>query len=64
MAVGSLKEDSHIEIHDVTTERIVSCLKAHKDMIDSMYKLVDLPADKMKSANPYIQWFVSASRDR
>ncbi len=60
IAVGSLKENSHIEIHNLNTERIVSCLKGHKDMIDSMYKMEEMPEAKGK----YTQWFVSASRDR
>lgn len=63
IAVGSLKEDSYIEVHDMNKPTILSRLKTHKDMIDSMLKLEFLP-EKIKTANPYIVWFLSASRDR
>jgi len=53
IAVGSLKEDSHIEVHDMNRNRVLSQLKMHKDMIDSMYKL-EMPQDKIKSSNPYV----------
>jgi len=35
----------------------------HKDMIDSMLKLEFLP-EKVLTGNPYVQWFLTASRDR
>ena len=38
MAVGSLREKSNIEIHDINTGVIVSVLSHHTDMIDSMLK--------------------------
>ena len=38
VAVGSLKENSAIEIHDINTSIIVSRLEYHTDMIDSMMK--------------------------
>ena len=38
IAVGSLSEASNIEIHDLPTNKIISVLKGHTDMIDSMLK--------------------------
>jgi WD40 repeat protein len=58
-----LKEASSIEIHDINKNKIVSQLKLHTDMIDSLLKL-ELPEDKTKISNPYIKWLLSASRDR
>jgi hypothetical protein len=63
IATGSLKESSHIEIHDVNKGKVVSVLKKHADMIDSLLK-IEFSAEKIKSGNPYIQWMLSASRDR
>ena len=63
MAVGSLKEPSHVEIHDLQANKLVSTLKKHSDMIDSLLKL-EFPCDKSKTINPYINWLLSASRDR
>jgi len=42
--------------------KIVSSLRKHKDMIDSMLK-VQIPQDLHKEPNPYVTWFVSAGRD-
>jgi chorismate mutase len=36
IAVGSLKEESHIEIHDIHTKVVTAVLKHHTDMIDSL----------------------------
>jgi len=36
IAVGSLKEESNIEIHDIHTEVVTAVLKHHTDMIDSL----------------------------
>ena len=66
IATGSLKEPSQIEIHDVYRDennQVLSLLKSHKDMIDSMLKIT-FPFEKLKSSNPYIQWLLSAGRDR
>jgi len=38
IAVGSLQEAGNIEIHDIFSRRVVSVLKGHTDMIDSMFK--------------------------
>jgi len=43
--------------------KLTANLKVHKDMIDSMLKLEFRP-EKTKTTNPYIIWFLSASRDR
>lgn len=43
--------------------RIVSILKKHEDMIDSLIKL-DFHKDKCKFENKFIVWLLSASRDR
>lgn len=63
IATGSLKEASHIEIHDVNKGKVISVLKKHADMIDSLLK-IDFTHEKIKTSNPYIQWMLSASRDR
>ncbi len=63
IATGSLKEASHIEIHDVNKGKLISVLKKHADMIDSLLK-IDFSPEKIKTSNPYIQWMLSASRDR
>jgi len=63
VAVGSLKENSNIEIHDIVSGKCVSTLKHHSDMIDSLLKL-DLSSKAYKVKNPYVQWVLSASRDR
>ena len=63
IAVGSLKENSNIEIHDMNKIKIVSHLRQHTDMIDSLMKL-ELPPEKTRIKNPYITWLLSASRDR
>ncbi len=61
--MGSLKENSTIEIHDTHKGTRVAQLSGHRDMIDSMLR-VELTNDKIKLVNPYINWFVSAGRDR
>jgi hypothetical protein len=39
VAVGCLKEPSVIEIHDMNKNKIISKLKHHADMIDSLLKI-------------------------
>ena len=63
MAVGSLKEESHIEIHDIQTQVITAVLKHHTDMIDSLLRY-DFPQKVTKTINNHITWLLSASRDR
>lgn len=38
-------------------------MSGHRDMVDSMLK-VNFPPEKLKIGNPYINYFVSAGRDR
>ena len=38
-------------------------MKKHTDMIDSLLRL-DFSCSKTKTINPYINWLISASRDR
>jgi len=71
IAVGSLKEDSSIEIHDVNKGKLVSSLAGHHDMIDSLLKLnFPQPSPKLSkqpphlASIPYISWLLSAGRDR
>ena len=63
IAVGSLKEESHIEIHDIHTEVVTAVLKHHTDMIDALFKY-EFPQKILKSKSPHITWLLSASRDR
>ena len=37
IAVGSLKEESNIEIYDIHTKVVTAVLKHHTDMIDSLF---------------------------
>ena len=62
IAVGQMRKESIIEIHDMNKGKIVSSLKRHKDMIDSMLKL-QIPLTQPQG-NPYVSWFVSAGRDQ
>ena len=63
IAVGSLKEESNIEIHDIQTNVVTAVLKHHTDMIDSLLKY-EFPIKIVKGRNAHIVWFLSASRDR
>ena len=63
IAVGSLKQKSNIEIHDMNAEVIVSVLKHHTDMIDSLLKYEFSPK-MFRTKSTHVQWIISASRDR
>jgi hypothetical protein len=66
IATGSLKEPAFIEIHPITKSikgNKTTILKKHSDMIDSLLKL-DFDPEKVKYNNLYVQWMLSASRDR
>ena len=63
IAVGSLKEESHIEIHDIQTEVVTAVLKHHTDMIDALFKY-EFPPKVLKTKSAHVTWLLSASRDR
>ena len=63
IAVGSLKEESNIEVHDINTEVVTAVLKYHTDMIDSLLKY-NFSQKITKARGPHITWLLSASRDR
>ena len=63
MAVGSLREQSYIEVHDFQTEVVTAVLKHHTDMIDSLLRY-EFTTNIRKTNNSHITWLISASRDR
>ena len=63
IAVGSLKQKSNIEIHDINAEVIVAVLREHTDMIDSLLKFEFSPK-MFRTKSNHVQWILSASRDR
>lgn len=63
MAVGSLREKSHVEIHDINTASVTAVLRHHTDMIDSLLKF-EFPHKVSRNKNEHVQWLVSAGRDR
>ena len=62
VAVGSLQEASNIEIHDISTKKVVSVLKAHTDMIDSLL-MFQYGRVQSRNLSPWTQWLLSAGRD-
>ena len=50
MAVGSLSEQSDIEIHDISQSKVVQVLKGHTNMIDSMLRFKFNAKQKSKLA--------------
>jgi len=63
IAVGILKEPSRIEIFDTHKGARSDNLAGHRDMVDSMMKIQFTPS-KVKLGNLYINYFISAGRDR
>lgn len=63
MAVGSLKEASSIEIHDIQTHAVTAVLHHHTDMIDCLLKF-EFPQKIVKTKCPHVTWLLSAGRDR
>lgn len=63
IAEGNLREKSLIEVHDINNNKVVSVLSQHTNMIDSLLKL-EFSAKKIHCNGTYIQWILSASRDR
>ena len=61
--MGSLKQKSNIEIHDINAGVIVAVLRHHTDMIDSLLKFEFSPKIFRTKSN-HVQWILSASRDR
>ena len=63
VAVGSLKEASSIEVHDIQTMVRTAVLKHHTDMIDSLLRY-NFAKKVVKTKCPHVSWLLSAGRDR
>ena len=62
VAVGSLSEQSNIEIHDISTSRVTEVLKGHTNMIDSMLKF-NIGKKLQAKFAPWTQFLISCGRD-